>query len=59
MLARARVSDGTMRGAIIHGTNDVRFEERPDPVVVEPTDAVIRAVAACLCGSDLRAPFAR
>ena len=42
-----------MRGAVIHGTNDVRFEDRPDPVVVEPTDAVIRTVAACVCGSDL------
>lgn len=42
-----------MRGAIIHGPHDVRFEERPDPVVVEPTDAVIRTVAACVCGSDL------
>ncbi|MFI2754042.1 zinc-dependent alcohol dehydrogenase family protein [Cellulomonas sp. P22] len=42
-----------MRGAIIYGPNDVRFEERPDPVVVEPTDAVIRTVAACVCGSDL------
>lgn len=42
-----------MRGAIIYGPGDVRFEERPDPVVVEPTDAVVRTVAACVCGSDL------
>ncbi|MEZ0448010.1 zinc-dependent alcohol dehydrogenase family protein [Cellulomonas sp. ICMP 17802] len=42
-----------MRGAIIYGPNDVRFEERPDPTVVEPTDAVVRTVAACVCGSDL------
>ncbi|KQY47602.1 zinc-dependent alcohol dehydrogenase family protein [Cellulomonas sp. Root137] len=42
-----------MRGAIIYGPNDVRFEERPDPTIVEPTDAVIRTVAACVCGSDL------
>ncbi|HEY5515789.1 MAG TPA: alcohol dehydrogenase catalytic domain-containing protein [Pengzhenrongella sp.] len=42
-----------MRGAIIYGPGDVRFEERADPVVVEPTDAVIRTVAACVCGSDL------
>src|SRR3954452_2313838 len=42
-----------MRGAVIHGTGDVRFEERTDPVIVEPTDAVIRTVAACVCGSDL------
>jgi len=42
-----------MRGAIIHGPGDVRFEERADPEVVEPTDAVIRTIAACVCGSDL------
>ena len=44
---------GLMRGAIIYGPGGVRFEERADPVVVEPTDAVIRTVAACVCGSDL------
>ena len=42
-----------MRGAIIYGPKDVRIEDRPDPVVVEPTDAVVRTVAACVCGSDL------
>jgi len=42
-----------MRGAVIHGTQDVRFEERADPQISEPTDAVIRTVAACVCGSDL------
>jgi threonine dehydrogenase-like Zn-dependent dehydrogenase len=42
-----------MRGAVIHGTRDVRFEDRPDPVVIQPTDAVVRTVAACVCGSDL------
>ena len=42
-----------MRGTVIHGTRDVRLEERPDPTIVEPTDAVVRTVAACVCGSDL------
>ena len=42
-----------MRGAIIYGSRDVRFEERPDPTIVEPTDAIVRTVAACVCGSDL------
>jgi threonine dehydrogenase-like Zn-dependent dehydrogenase len=32
---------------------DVRFDERPDPAIVEPTDAVIRLSATCVCGSDL------
>ena len=42
-----------MRGTIIHAPGDIRFEERPDPTVKEPTDAVIRTVATCVCGSDL------
>jgi threonine dehydrogenase-like Zn-dependent dehydrogenase len=43
----------TMRGVIMHAPGDVRVEEREHPVLVEPTDAVIRVVAACVCGSDL------
>jgi threonine dehydrogenase-like Zn-dependent dehydrogenase len=42
-----------MRSTIIYGTRDIRFEERPDPTIVNPTDAVVRTVAACVCGSDL------
>lgn len=42
-----------MRGVVLHGPGDVRVEERPDPQIEEPTDAVIRIVAACVCGSDL------
>lgn len=44
---------GDMFGAVIHAPWDVRYEERPDPVLVEPTDAIVRTVAACVCGSDL------
>ncbi len=42
-----------MFGAVIHAPGDVRYEERPDPTIVEPTDAIVRTVAACVCGSDL------
>jgi threonine dehydrogenase-like Zn-dependent dehydrogenase len=42
-----------MRGAVLYGPGDVRFEERADPTIVEPTDAVIRMSATCVCGSDL------
>lgn len=42
-----------MRGAVLYGPGDVRFEEREDPTIVEPTDAIIRVSAACVCGSDL------
>jgi threonine dehydrogenase-like Zn-dependent dehydrogenase len=43
----------SMRGAVLHGTRDLRFEEVPAPAIVQPTDAVIKISAACVCGSDL------
>lgn len=42
-----------MRATMIHGARDIRVEDRPDPVVRHPTDAVVRVAAACVCGSDL------
>src|SRR4051794_30158539 len=42
-----------MQGAVLYGPRDVRFEDREDPTIVEPTDAVIRIPATCVCGSDL------
>src|SRR5947209_3695234 len=42
-----------MRGTVMYGPRDVRFEERPEPVIAEPTDAIIRLAATCICGSDL------
>ena len=42
-----------MRGAVLHGPYDVRLEQRDDPTIVEPTDAIIRLSATCVCGSDL------
>ncbi len=42
-----------MRGAVLYGPGDVRYEERPDPAIIEPTDAIIRMAATCVCGSDL------
>src|SRR3954452_16612730 len=42
-----------MRGVVLHAPGDVRVEERPDPTIEQPTDAVIRLVATCVCGSDL------
>jgi threonine dehydrogenase-like Zn-dependent dehydrogenase len=38
---------------MLYGPGDVRFEERPDPTILEPTDAILRISAACVCGSDL------
>src|SRR5438128_2685312 len=43
----------TMRGAVIHGPRDVRYETRDVPKILHPTDAIIRMSATCICGSDL------
>jgi threonine dehydrogenase-like Zn-dependent dehydrogenase len=32
---------------------DVRVEEREDPKIIDPSDAIIRLAASCICGSDL------
>jgi len=42
-----------MRGTVLYGPGDIRFEEVPEPKIVKPTDAIIRISAACVCGSDL------
>ena len=42
-----------MRGVIMHAPGDVRVEDRDDPRIIEPTDAIIRVTATCICGSDL------
>jgi threonine dehydrogenase-like Zn-dependent dehydrogenase len=42
-----------MRAAIFYGPRCIDVGERPDPVVAAPTDAVVRVVLACVCGSDL------
>ncbi|MDT7800486.1 MAG: hypothetical protein QOI78_3919 [Actinomycetota bacterium] len=42
-----------MRGAVIHAPGDVRFEQLDDPKIEQPTDAIIRTVVTCVCGSDL------
>src|SRR4051812_21088200 len=42
-----------MRGAVLYGPGDIRFEDRETPRIEKPTDAVIRIAATCVCGSDL------
>ena len=42
-----------MRGAVLYGPRDVRFEERDVPKILKPTDAIVRLAATCVCGSDL------
>jgi len=42
-----------MRGTVLYAPRDIRFEDRPEPEIEKPTDAVIRIAATCVCGSDL------
>jgi threonine dehydrogenase-like Zn-dependent dehydrogenase len=42
-----------MRAAIFKGPGAVEAGERPDPVIQEPTDAVVRVVLGCVCGSTI------
>jgi len=42
-----------MRAALFNGPGSIEVGERPDPVIEQPTDAVVRVVLACVCGSDL------
>ncbi len=42
-----------MRATLIYGAGDVRVEDVPDPGIQHPTDAVVRVVRSCVCGSDL------
>ncbi|MGH9248469.1 MAG: zinc-dependent alcohol dehydrogenase family protein [Acidimicrobiales bacterium] len=42
-----------MRGVIMHAPGEVHVAERDNPKIIEPTDAIIRVTASCVCGSDL------
>lgn len=42
-----------MKATILHAPGDIRLDEVPDPVLVAPTDALVRVTASCVCGSDL------
>jgi threonine dehydrogenase-like Zn-dependent dehydrogenase len=42
-----------MRATVMYGAGDVRMEDVPDPTIQEPTDAVVRVLRSCICGSDL------
>ncbi|HTU46636.1 MAG TPA: zinc-dependent alcohol dehydrogenase family protein [Bryobacteraceae bacterium] len=42
-----------MQGTMLYGPRDIRFEDRPYPTIMKPTDAILRLSATCICGSDL------
>src|SRR6267143_1684214 len=52
-IKRAGGSEHAMKGAVLYRPRDIRFEEREAPRIVEPTDAILRLSATCICGSDL------
>lgn len=42
-----------MKGTVLHGPGDIRFETVDEPKLLKPTDAIIKLAATCICGSDL------
>ncbi|HLS45086.1 MAG TPA: zinc-dependent alcohol dehydrogenase family protein [Ornithinicoccus sp.] len=42
-----------MDATVLHAPGDIRLEQVPDPEIIQRTDAVVRTVATCVCGSDL------
>ncbi len=42
-----------MRATTIQAPFDIRLSEVPDPTITEPTDAIVKVTASCVCGSDL------
>src|SRR3954467_9993620 len=46
-------SETAMQGTVLYAPHDIRFEEVAAPAILNPTDAVVRLPATCICGSDL------
>jgi len=42
-----------MKATTIYAAHDVRLEDQPDPTIQKPSDAIVKVVATCVCGSDL------
>ena len=42
-----------MKAVVWHGKQDVRVDNVPDPIIQEPTDAIVRITSTAICGSDL------
>ena len=42
-----------MKAVTWHGKRDVRVDSVPDPLIEQPTDAIVRITSTCICGSDL------
>lgn len=42
-----------MRAVVIQQERDIRVEDVAEPQLLHPTDAIVKIVASCVCGSDL------
>ncbi|MGH9940045.1 MAG: alcohol dehydrogenase catalytic domain-containing protein, partial [Blastocatellia bacterium] len=42
-----------MKAVVFHGIGDIRLDDRPEPQIKEPTDAIVRLTASAICGTDL------
>jgi threonine dehydrogenase-like Zn-dependent dehydrogenase len=42
-----------VKAVVWHGKEDVRVDTVPDPIIQEPTDAIVRITSTAICGSDL------
>jgi threonine dehydrogenase-like Zn-dependent dehydrogenase len=42
-----------MKATVLHGARDIRYDDREEPTIMDPTDAIISVPATCICGSDL------
>lgn len=42
-----------MKAMVYHGAGDIRFEDKPKPQIIDPTDAVVKIVKTTICGTDL------
>lgn len=42
-----------MKAVVFHGIGDIRLDDKPEPKIKEPTDAIVRLTASAICGTDL------
>jgi len=41
-----------MKAVVFHGVGDIRLEDRPEPTIKDPADAIMRLTASAICGAD-------
>lgn len=42
-----------MKAIVFHGVGDIRLDDVAEPILLAPTDAIIRLTASAICGTDL------